>query len=131
VLTPSLLPHPMAQKPWEQEQERNLAWVAATRAKFDNKKGEPGSLIFCGALPPIYTAPTAPAAVKIEPQRETCGDVQAQPRAKAVGEVPWETTSETPQPKPKLEPKNEPKPKWRGGKPLRKPYDPKEHQPPF
>ena len=33
ILQPDLLPHPMARKGWQQEQERNLAYVAVTRAK--------------------------------------------------------------------------------------------------
>jgi DNA helicase-2/ATP-dependent DNA helicase PcrA len=52
VLSPELLPHPLARLPWEQEQERNLAYVAATRCKYT--KSSPGTLIFCGALPGIY-----------------------------------------------------------------------------
>ncbi len=33
VLRPDLIPHPMAKQVWEQEQERNLAYVAVTRSK--------------------------------------------------------------------------------------------------
>lgn len=33
VLRPDLLPHPAAQKEWEEQQERNLAYVAITRAQ--------------------------------------------------------------------------------------------------
>lgn len=33
VLTPGLLPHPLAKKDWQIEQERNLEYVAYTRAK--------------------------------------------------------------------------------------------------
>lgn len=32
ILEPHLMPHPMAKQPWEQEQEKNLQYVAATRA---------------------------------------------------------------------------------------------------
>jgi superfamily I DNA/RNA helicase len=32
ILHPELLPHPMARKPWAREQERNLEYVAITRA---------------------------------------------------------------------------------------------------
>tara|TARA_R100000306_G_C4366263_1_gene137786 strand:- start:37 stop:1515 length:1479 start_codon:yes stop_codon:yes gene_type:complete len=35
LLRPDLLPHPMATQPWEQVQERNLEYVAITRAKAD------------------------------------------------------------------------------------------------
>lgn len=44
VLAPELIPHPMAKQPWEQEQERNLAYVAVTRAKFD--ESHPGTVRF-------------------------------------------------------------------------------------
>lgn len=33
LLKPELLPHPLATKPWQQEQEKNLEYVAYTRAK--------------------------------------------------------------------------------------------------
>ena len=55
VLSPELLPHPMARQPHEQQGERNLAYVAATRAKFT--KSSPGTLIFCGAIPGIFAKP--------------------------------------------------------------------------
>jgi DNA helicase II / ATP-dependent DNA helicase PcrA len=32
IIRPELMPHPMARQPWEQEQERNLLYVACTRA---------------------------------------------------------------------------------------------------
>ena len=35
IMHPELLPHPMASQPWEQVQEKNLAFVAATRAKLN------------------------------------------------------------------------------------------------
>ena len=35
ILRPDLLPHPLAQKTWEKIQERNLKYVAITRAKRD------------------------------------------------------------------------------------------------
>lgn len=59
ILAPDLIPHPMAKKEWEREQEKNLCWVAATRAKFDNKTGAPGTIIFCGPIPAIYAKPPA------------------------------------------------------------------------
>lgn len=34
-IRPDLLPHPRAEKDWEKEQEKNLQFVAATRAKHD------------------------------------------------------------------------------------------------
>lgn len=52
ILSPELIPHPMAKQTWEQEQERNLAYVAATRAKYT--KTEPGTLVFCGLIPSIF-----------------------------------------------------------------------------
>lgn len=58
VLLPELIGFTgWCKKEWEVEQEINLAWVAVTRAKFDNAKGEPGTIIFCGAVPPIFSAP--------------------------------------------------------------------------
>jgi len=33
ILNPHMMPHPMAKKPWEREQEFNLLYVAITRAK--------------------------------------------------------------------------------------------------
>lgn len=52
ILAPELIPHPMAKKPHEIEGERNAAWIACTRAKFD--KEHPGTLIFCGPIPSIF-----------------------------------------------------------------------------
>lgn len=61
MLDPEHFPHCMARKPWEVQQERNLAYVAATRAKFKlTKEGsieEPGRLTFIGKCPSIYRAP--------------------------------------------------------------------------
>ena len=54
ILAPELLPHPMAKRPWEQAQELNLVYVAVTRAAFDIKNNKPGTLIFCGAIPPVF-----------------------------------------------------------------------------
>lgn len=47
ILEPHLLPHPMATQDWEQQQERNLAYVAATRARK--------RLLFAGSIPAIYS----------------------------------------------------------------------------
>ena len=62
ILSPELIPHPMARKQWEKDSEKNLAWVASTRAKFNSKTGAVGSLIFCGPIPAIFGqgAPSAP-----------------------------------------------------------------------
>jgi len=46
VLKPELIPFPAAKKGWEIQQERNLAYVAATRAKYG--KNNPG------ATPDVY-----------------------------------------------------------------------------
>jgi superfamily I DNA/RNA helicase len=54
VLRPDLIPHPRAKQRWEREQEANLAYIAATRAK--STPDEPGHLFFVGAIPGIYTA---------------------------------------------------------------------------
>lgn len=55
VLAPDLIPHPMARRPHEREQETHIAWIAATRAKFDRKTGAVGTIVFCGPVPLIYT----------------------------------------------------------------------------
>jgi hypothetical protein len=60
VVAPHLLPHPLAKQAWELQQECNLAYVAATRAKFTIKDGrvvEPGRLYFIGERPPIFSGP--------------------------------------------------------------------------
>ncbi len=54
ILAPELIPHPAARKPWERECEKNIAWIACTRAKFDKAKNEEGTIIFCGRVPAIY-----------------------------------------------------------------------------
>lgn len=54
VLAPELIPHPAARREHDHVSERNLAWVAVTRAKFDNAKGQPGTLVFCGSIPPLF-----------------------------------------------------------------------------
>ena len=54
ILAPELIPHPAARKDHELVCERNLAWVAVTRAKFDNAKGTPGTLVFCGPIPTLF-----------------------------------------------------------------------------
>lgn len=56
ILSPELMPHPMARKDWAREQENNIAYIAGTRAKYEDS--EPGTLIFCGPIPAIYAAPT-------------------------------------------------------------------------
>lgn len=66
VLAPELIPHPAARKDWEKQQEKNIAWISCTRAKFTDK--EPGTLVFCGLIPPIYSA--APVVPPIERDEE-------------------------------------------------------------
>jgi DNA helicase II / ATP-dependent DNA helicase PcrA len=76
ILAPELIPHPAARRQWEIEQEKNLAWVAATRAKYDNSKNEPGTLIFIGSIPRIYGAPvmaTTDKDLEIDKVFETVG----------------------------------------------------------
>ena len=43
VLRPDLLPHPRAKLEWEQDQERNLEYIAYTRSKRE--------LYFIGSMP--------------------------------------------------------------------------------
>lgn len=56
ILRPDLIPHPMARKESEIEGERNLAYVAVTRAKFSGEL--PGELVFvggwCGLFPTSF-----------------------------------------------------------------------------
>lgn len=60
MIDPENFPHPMATKEWEVEQERNLAYIGVTRAKFQlDDKGnvvQPGRLIFIGQCPSIFRA---------------------------------------------------------------------------
>jgi superfamily I DNA/RNA helicase len=60
MIDPENFPHSMATKTWEMQQERNLAYVGVTRAKFvvdkDGNVIEPGRLIFIGACPTIFRA---------------------------------------------------------------------------
>jgi hypothetical protein len=60
VIDPENFPHCMATRQWEVQQERNLAYILVTRAKFQlSDKGEviqPGRLIFIGQCPPIFKA---------------------------------------------------------------------------
>jgi hypothetical protein len=53
VLAPSLIPHPLAELDWERQQERNVAYIAGTRARFETGR-HPGRLIFAGLIPSIY-----------------------------------------------------------------------------
>ncbi len=60
ILAPNLLPHPMASQEWELTQEKHCAWIAVTRCKFNNKTGAPGTLTFCGSIPPIFAGQGTP-----------------------------------------------------------------------
>jgi hypothetical protein len=68
VLNPELIPHPLAKQDWERTEERNLAYIVATRAKFSDS--EPGRLIFVGRIPDIYDA-VEPAVIVGEPAAES------------------------------------------------------------
>ncbi len=46
ILAPELIPHPMAKQMWEIEQERNISYIAITRAKKH--------ITFVGGIPEIY-----------------------------------------------------------------------------
>lgn len=52
ILAPELIPHPMARNANEHVQEKNLGWIAATRAK--HSPAAPGTLVFCGNVSPIF-----------------------------------------------------------------------------
>lgn len=53
ILKPDLIPHPMAKRKQDQEQERNLAYVAVTRAKFEGEDRQ-GELVFVGGECPLF-----------------------------------------------------------------------------
>lgn len=59
IVKPELLPHPAAEQPWEQVQERNLAYVAATRSKR--------RLVFAGDVPAIFGRMPRPATARQRP----------------------------------------------------------------
>jgi hypothetical protein len=60
VLDPEHFPHSLAKKDFERQQERNLAYIACTRAVYkltkDGSVVEPGRLTFIGGCPSIYKA---------------------------------------------------------------------------
>jgi hypothetical protein len=60
ILDPENFPHSMARQPYEKIQERNLIYIACTRAKFSLAKDgsviEPGRLIFVGVCPSVLKA---------------------------------------------------------------------------
>lgn len=73
ILDPSNFPHYLAKKTHEVQQERNLAYVACTRAAFKlDKSGnviEPGRLTFVGQCPKIFKADWL-AGLKVYPKPE-------------------------------------------------------------
>ena len=56
VLQPNLIPHPMAKRENDREGERNLAYVAVTRAKYDGE--HPGELVWVGGESSLFSHPT-------------------------------------------------------------------------
>lgn len=71
ILEPGKIPHSMAKKPWERNQEMNLAYVAVTRAKYgevrdqkiefnQGQKTMVGELIFVGQECPLWPEPEFP-----------------------------------------------------------------------
>jgi superfamily I DNA/RNA helicase len=89
VLAPDMIPHPMAKQEWEREGEKNIAWIAATRAKFTTTT--PGTLVFCGHVPAIFKSKKA-AAVRAEPEAESAS--LAKEEEAADGHVVGELTDE-------------------------------------
>ena len=97
ILAPELIPHPMARQDWERAQERNLAWVACTRAKFDNKTGVCGTIVFCGPIPAIYQAPApypAPDVEELELNDGNATRVTAGHPRNSSGELHWAVEEE-------------------------------------
>ena len=68
VLQPNLIPHPMAKREHEKEGERNLAYVAVTRAKYD--KDHPGELIWVGGESALFGQPSTSEMIWNGIQRE-------------------------------------------------------------
>lgn len=76
IIDPENFPHALAKKSWEQAQEKNLCYVAATRAKFaltkDGSIIEPGRLIFIGTCPSVYKANWLVGCNKYPSDQELC-----------------------------------------------------------
>lgn len=70
ILSPELMPHPMARQEWEKVQELNLAYVAVTRAKWT--PDYPGRLVFAGQIPPAFGGPPLPS----KPVRSSLAEVE-------------------------------------------------------
>jgi hypothetical protein len=97
ILAPELIPFPAARQAWEQEQEVNIAWVAATRAKFNRETGAPGTLVFCGPIPAIYQKPSV----------EPIADAPEPPAGEEGAKTPTPPPAMQPAPS-KLQPEPEP-----------------------
>lgn len=54
ILRGDLMPHPMAKKAEDMEQERNLAYVAVTRAKFNGDGDGEGELVWVGQQSELF-----------------------------------------------------------------------------
>lgn len=79
IIEPQLLPHYLATLPWEFVQERNLAYIGATRAKK--------RLRFIGNIPPIFRAGAAPNRVPtLVSSRDPFLDRMTSPR----GDAAWD-----------------------------------------
>jgi len=85
VLAPSLIPHPMARQDWAKEEERHIAWIAATRAKFTSTA--PGTIVFCGCIPPIYSPRPKPAPLPVPTPTVTPCEAVAAAVLESAGEI--------------------------------------------
>lgn len=99
VIDPENFPHPMASKSWEVQQERNLAYVSVTRAKFqldrDGNVIEPGRLIFIGQCPAIFKAEWLMGYSVYPPtNKQEVVDTQPEPVVTVRQKTPMEITRE-------------------------------------
>lgn len=98
ILRPDLIPHPMAKRKEDQEAERNLAYVAVTRAKFGGQadtvdewgKHAQGELIFvgceCSLFPSINTPVEESDGInhRLEWMRSSLADAEVFSRAEST-----------------------------------------------
>lgn len=78
ILQPNLIPHPMAKNKTESEQERNLAYVAVTRAMYtrgkDGEVDSPGALFFVDTQSELFAGEEL--CFHGRPVRQVCADCE-------------------------------------------------------
>lgn len=106
ILRPELIPHPMCRKEEDKQGERNLAYVAVTRAK--SEEGKPGELIFVGRVSPIFQDVADRLGIEghhkangQEPQWEDDGEgIETDSTLDELDEIAQEIADKTPEPDP-------------------------------